>query len=664
MLTVDGQKIFAVDFHCQWFYPQCPALFLAGLSYEGFDAGVMVVPGTYRVLREAVEQSKCAFLPIRGCEYTFNWGHVVSVGCDQPMEDQSDCGKTLAGLKRLSKLVIFAHPLHPPTRGELWDKGLAPRFLEEGLLDAIELVNSHNLRRDLDLIRWYQEQMEPGRRLPITGGCDVHYLCAGQRPPSVYTPDFPPCDPADPKRNDIDGLGGVRTLVFAEECSEAAIVDAVKNCRTVVEAQGKLFGPPDLVRQLESGGFWEINRKELARRRQLAIRAEWRLLGGQPASLKTGAEADQYPVSVKFQGKTILFREKAFSLDMPALPDDCDEQWLPVTVSAADGQSLTSAVRVEQSLRVDFFGCRDAANDSSVICCKLFNRGKTPAGGTISASLEGKGAAVTRTFEGVAAESASTVCLPMKVEDSFDLARMAALEVWMESFGVRKLSGPVTFVGCHYCREIRPSDWGQAETIRMDRRDLVGLGNWNGPDDLSAGIKLLWNEKGLHLRALVRDDIHEQPYHGGEVYQGDCIQIGIDAFMERGGTQAPMYEFLAAMTPTGPELFCTIVPSLADEKRTVRSNALLPRECIQAAPSDGAVLYELRVPWEWLSPCRPVEGTRMGMFILLFDNDGPQHEVASGAKSVMTWPVARVMGWKAGTKHWAALTLLGEGTAE
>jgi len=655
MLELEGKRIYYVDFHCQWPYTEGEGIFLAGLSYCGFDAGLMVVPRTYDAICRAVEESGSDFVPFRGMERGFMWGHVLTMGYDGEVPADADFRKTLRYLKERSSLVIFAHPMHGGTREALWDSGLTPGLLEDGLVDAIELVNSYNLDRDPELMAWYVQELREGKSIPITGGCDVHYLQAEQRPGAIYTPAFPP-HVNDILKNDVDALGSLRTLVFADECTEKAIVDAVRNCRTVIETQGKLFGPESLVKWLVDAGYWEASAKALHERRLLSLTGPDKFFSGQDVdTVRTATALSEGCV-------TVGGRDTTFCGDRPAFcvpPIDADgDAWVPISVSDSEGRSLTSALRVVQPVALDLFGCRAPGDPDVQVQVAVTNQRDDVVSGGIDVVLDGTDIKGAASFEGLQPDARYDGLIPLKGVTHYDVPSGTKATVRLVDGTECAMERDLTFVAGRRTEDGEHPDWSRAEEIRLEDKGRVAMGNWEGPEDVSAVLKLLWSDRGIHVHADVRDDIHFQPYHGVDVYQGDCIQVGLDVTLERGQTQATMYEFMAAMTETGPELFCSLVPTAPCDGTIPKSHTLLPASCVSIGQTPKGLVYDLCIPWSWLVPLAPAKGSLFGFYVVLWDNDGPEHEVTMGSKSVMTWPDTIIYGWKAGTVHWAAITLI------
>lgn len=61
MIEAAGLKIFFMNFHCQWMNKGKSPFFHAGLSYPGFDAGVMVMSDTHEEINRAIKESGSKF---------------------------------------------------------------------------------------------------------------------------------------------------------------------------------------------------------------------------------------------------------------------------------------------------------------------------------------------------------------------------------------------------------------------------------------------------------------------------------------------------------------------------------------------------------------------------------------------------------------------------
>ena len=76
--------------------------------------------------------------------------------------------------------------------------------------------------------------------------------------------------------------------------------------------------------------------------------------------------------------------------------------------------------------------------------------------------------------------------------------------------------------------------WKDVKPVRIEGRDHihpVDHTTYSGPDDLSADLRLAHDGKFLYLAAAVTDDRHFNRYPVGNLWRGDCMQIGFDPEM-------------------------------------------------------------------------------------------------------------------------------------
>lgn len=76
-------------------------------------------------------------------------------------------------------------------------------------------------------------------------------------------------------------------------------------------------------------------------------------------------------------------------------------------------------------------------------------------------------------------------------------------------------------------------DWYDAFPIYIGAPDNVtSYEDWNN-SDIAVRMFLKWDENNFYLLADVYDEIHQQRYLDTNMWQGDCIQIGIDPYSEK-----------------------------------------------------------------------------------------------------------------------------------
>jgi len=75
------------------------------------------------------------------------------------------------------------------------------------------------------------------------------------------------------------------------------------------------------------------------------------------------------------------------------------------------------------------------------------------------------------------------------------------------------------------------SDWNLSEPFPIEYRDNVvyGKGAWFGLDDLSVKVYSMWDKEALYFAFNVRDESVVQEKTGADMWEGDHIELWIDA---------------------------------------------------------------------------------------------------------------------------------------
>ncbi|RXZ80976.1 hypothetical protein EBB07_16180 [Paenibacillaceae bacterium] len=76
-------------------------------------------------------------------------------------------------------------------------------------------------------------------------------------------------------------------------------------------------------------------------------------------------------------------------------------------------------------------------------------------------------------------------------------------------------------------------------------------GAWKGAEDLSAVASLQWDNEHLYIDILVQDDKHEQAWQGGDIWQGDSLQVGLDLSRAQGSASTDVNELGFALGNDG-----------------------------------------------------------------------------------------------------------------
>ncbi|HAU38604.1 MAG TPA: hypothetical protein DCX07_12915 [Phycisphaerales bacterium] len=168
------------------------------------------------------------------------------------------------------------------------------------------------------------------------------------------------------------------------------------------------------------------------------------------------------------------------------------------------------------------------------------------------------------------------------------------------------------------CPVAELNDARQARSLRRDQA-------WKGPEDLSAKLRFLWDDKGLYVAMEVTDDVFSNPKEAESMWNQDGLQFLIDPFRaatDKGGK----YDYSLGLGQKGPQAWCHLAPagvSSGEAKDVV----------VAAKPTGkaGGMVYEVFFPWARLAPFSPAVGANLGIAAILNEDDGP------GRASFMTW---------------------------
>ena len=163
-----------------------------------------------------------------------------------------------------------------------------------------------------------------------------------------------------------------------------------------------------------------------------------------------------------------------------------------------------------------------------------------------------------------------------------------------------------------------PAKWASVPAIHLggNAGGTIVLREGSSLKQKSAEIKLQWDDKALYLLAVVNDYKHVQPYHGEEVWQGDNIQLGVDARHTawRGlseGKTPPFAEIGLSRTDTGDEAY-----------RWLWQAGPCKGIALKTARIGNQTIYQAALPWGELGPVVPKAVDAIGLSLLINGNDG------------------------------------------
>ncbi len=173
------------------------------------------------------------------------------------------------------------------------------------------------------------------------------------------------------------------------------------------------------------------------------------------------------------------------------------------------------------------------------------------------------------------------------------------------------------------------SDWPAAVPVLfLGQENQVGSGEWRGPQDASAMIRMAWDHQAIYFAVEVFDDKIVQTLQANQafsIFSQDSIQWAMDfkPNLERAGQgyDGNCYEYGFGKTSAGPTVYrwqvtaAGLVPGVTDQVRI----SIVPMK-------DGkGLIYEAAVPFEQLIPLRPGAG-EIGFNIVIQDQDSAGHK--------------------------------------
>lgn len=158
--------------------------------------------------------------------------------------------------------------------------------------------------------------------------------------------------------------------------------------------------------------------------------------------------------------------------------------------------------------------------------------------------------------------------------------------------------------------------------------DLVTDGNvkmagYGGAEDLSGKLWFGYDSENLYLSANIHDNTFAEPYEADAIWQGDSVQFAVSGGMP--GENMQWYEYGAALTPKGPELYRWMAPQDVVTGTVTNRNLQITRD-----ETTKETIYRLALPWSELKHITSQDGI-LSLSLLVNDNDG------TGRKGYIEW---------------------------
>jgi len=139
---------------------------------------------------------------------------------------------------------------------------------------------------------------------------------------------------------------------------------------------------------------------------------------------------------------------------------------------------------------------------------------------------------------------------------------------------------------------------------------------WKGPEDLTASIRFLWDEKYLYLGVHVTDDVFVGTKAGGDLWNQDGLQLLADP--GRGSAEKMgYYDYWLGMGTKGQQMWCGSTASPAVPVGEVKEARVAMKR-----GTGGNMDYEAAIPWPRLAPFVPAVGADLGLALIVNDDDG------------------------------------------
>lgn len=184
--------------------------------------------------------------------------------------------------------------------------------------------------------------------------------------------------------------------------------------------------------------------------------------------------------------------------------------------------------------------------------------------------------------------------------------------------GVPRVAGGVRFDG-----RMGDPAWARAAVVHLDQPGQFAAINkrtarWDGPEDLSGEMRLLWDERHLYIGMLVKDDVFCQPEVDANIWRGDGLQFLVDPCRDR-DDKPGKYDYAVALSAKGPQAWCYASADAAKAPSEEVRDFILR---ITPTGSRGDMVYELAIPWHRVSPFEPRPGADLGLGMIINNDDG------------------------------------------
>lgn len=162
--------------------------------------------------------------------------------------------------------------------------------------------------------------------------------------------------------------------------------------------------------------------------------------------------------------------------------------------------------------------------------------------------------------------------------------------------------------------------WQRSPVLKLDEaRQFYGFAkrSWRGPQDISAEMRVLWDDAFLYIAATVTDDVFSSTKSDGDLWAGDGLQFLIDP-VRASAEKIGKYDIGMALTPKGPQTWCFGSADASAPSGEAKDVKL----AVKPTGTAGNQVYEVAIPWSRVAPFRPGAGHDLGLSMIINEDDG------------------------------------------
>jgi hypothetical protein len=247
------------------------------------------------------------------------------------------------------------------------------------------------------------------------------------------------------------------------------------------------------------------------------------------------------------------------------------------------------------------------------VSVRIANKSRKRTTAHLKLSLDDTAASPTLTDVALEPGGTATQFLPVSPLNPVPTKRYrAALEASAAGFAPTNATAPVDFLAASRLNAAPTTDgdladWAAIAPARLQGRENIVRSPVYYTGDLAAAFRFGWDDRALYFACEVESSTHTQPYHGADIWRGDCIQMGINLTPSGAATKTgnmladqgslAYTELSLALTSDGP----TAVRSITFDPARLPTGAIAATDLpLAITRRGGKTIYEAALPWSQL----------------------------------------------------------------